>query len=418
MARPDWSDGIELLLAQGLLAQLRRTPVDEPPGDFFHEFFFDPWSRGLQLEGAVFLELCSALTAIPEVAGIFGATLYPGRAGSGEVVGVESIAWWLLERSLDSEPARAVGEFQQFLATRSGFARWVLLVDGVRVIEPVDLGAGVQLMPFSALPNSLQKRAVERHLRGGVFGQIEPAALTTSTPISQILLPIGYSAPAPSGVLRLDWSDPDYRLEAVCSLLALFGEIAPKDFGAWVQASGTGVPSQGAFALSFLPGPGSFGQITVDPGAARELINRFFDLAETYRNHLMVPLGRLGQSMRQPTVEGAAIDLRTALEAMLVKDGNGEFSHKVALRGAWLLGETVARRRAIFKELKDAYSWGSVAVHKGAIPPAKREAATVAIRNARRLVQEMLRRLIAARQPIDVEALEFGQVPAAPELTS
>ena len=58
------------------------------------------------------------------------------------------------------------------------------------------------------------------------------------------------------------------------------------------------------------------------------------------------------------------IDLRIALESLYLTWGdNAELSFRLALSGAWHLGNNLEDRRNIHKTLRDAYSQGSAAVH-------------------------------------------------------
>lgn len=66
------------------------------------------------------------------------------------------------------------------------------------------------------------------------------------------------------------------------------------------------------------------------------------------------------------------IELRIALEALYLKDFTNEKSQemrfRLALFGAWHLGETYAKRQEIRKILRDAYDKASGAVHTGEAP--------------------------------------------------
>lgn len=60
-----------------------------------------------------------------------------------------------------------------------------------------------------------------------------------------------------------------------------------------------------------------------------------------------------------------AIDMRIALEALFAGGGNTELAHRIALRGAWYLGEDADDRRRHFEMLKRVYILCSKAVHTG-----------------------------------------------------
>ena len=71
-------------------------------------------------------------------------------------------------------------------------------------------------------------------------------------------------------------------------------------------------------------------------------------------------------TVRRSSLTDRFIDLRIALEALLLPDGpDRQLSFSLATRGAWWLGEDAAERKKISKTLRDAYSAASSAVHKG-----------------------------------------------------
>jgi hypothetical protein len=101
-------------------------------------------------------------------------------------------------------------------------------------------------------------------------------------------------------------------------------------------------------------------------------------------------------------IAAAAVDLRTALEALLVPDAGQEIAFKVALFGAWMLGKDVEERQRVYHRFLRAYNMGSQAVHSGKIKE----------KNALELLQEVqsdaatiLKTVIAAGdkiKPLDV----------------
>ena len=62
--------------------------------------------------------------------------------------------------------------------------------------------------------------------------------------------------------------------------------------------------------------------------------------------------------------EDQFIDLRIALESLyLSRKDNAELSFRLALSGAWHLGNSLEHRRKIYQTLREAYSRGSAAIH-------------------------------------------------------
>ena len=73
----------------------------------------------------------------------------------------------------------------------------------------------------------------------------------------------------------------------------------------------------------------------------------------------MIPLGRLTDQF---------IDLRIALESLfLPEQPNQEMKFRLAVSGAWLVGEAAADRRSVWDTLRKAYDMASKAVHRGKV---------------------------------------------------
>ncbi len=75
---------------------------------------------------------------------------------------------------------------------------------------------------------------------------------------------------------------------------------------------------------------------------------------------------RWKKSLTPAAITDQWIDLRIALEALLLSDGtNQQLSYTLAARGAWLLGENAADRREAWRILRSAYAAASRLVHGG-----------------------------------------------------
>ena len=79
-------------------------------------------------------------------------------------------------------------------------------------------------------------------------------------------------------------------------------------------------------------------------------------------------IARWRRSKRATTIEDRLVELRIALESVLLPDDKGvvgEKRHRLAIRGAWLLGETLEQRKSYFRSLRDAYDFASSVLHAG-----------------------------------------------------
>ena len=86
---------------------------------------------------------------------------------------------------------------------------------------------------------------------------------------------------------------------------------------------------------------------------------------------LAVPVARWWRSKRSPAEHEQLIELRIALESVLLNDDNrdGEKRHRLAVRGAWLLAETPEQRRDYYDVLRIIYDYASTVIHGGQLKP-------------------------------------------------
>ena len=124
---------------------------------------------------------------------------------------------------------------------------------------------------------------------------------------------------------------------------------------------------------------------------------------------LRIAVDRWKRSMRPGlAIVDRLIELRIALEALYLKDFTNENSQemrfRLALIGAWHLGETYAKRQQIGKVLRDAYDKASGAVHTGEAPVG----ADAALMKARKLCREGILKLLREGPPADWGNLILG----------
>lgn len=95
-----------------------------------------------------------------------------------------------------------------------------------------------------------------------------------------------------------------------------------------------------------------------------------------------------------------ATDLRITLEALFLDDEDrGAYGFRVALRGAWYLGDEETRL-TYFEDLKSAYRICSRAIHRGDIKRKDQDKALEVIESARQLCQQaLLKRVEEGRKP-------------------
>lgn len=83
---------------------------------------------------------------------------------------------------------------------------------------------------------------------------------------------------------------------------------------------------------------------------------------------LDVAIARWRRSKSASAAHERLVELRIALESVLLSEDKGvvgEKRHRLAVRGAWLLGTTFDERKAHFRALRDLYDYASSVIHAG-----------------------------------------------------
>ncbi|MEH3092329.1 MAG: HEPN domain-containing protein [Agrobacterium cavarae] len=95
-----------------------------------------------------------------------------------------------------------------------------------------------------------------------------------------------------------------------------------------------------------------------------EDINRFLELAGRVKKSCLTASARLNSARRRVTAGDSAIDLATALEALLAtSDERSEITYRLKLRAAIMLGDSLEERENIFRRIGELYKLRSNVVH-------------------------------------------------------
>jgi len=154
---------------------------------------------------------------------------------------------------------------------------------------------------------------------------------------------------------------------------------------------------------------------------AQELYHRFRDLPDDFKKRLRLPMWRLNAAMRRRHDADKAIDLGIALEALFLRGSDAaDKRYQVAVRCAFLLGQTPAAKHRAFQLAGVIYHLRNRAVHRGEIDagdlkePFKGAKLESVLHDGGRLVAEAASRFIEAREEPDWDALVLGPRPEDP----
>jgi len=334
--------------------------ITEIPSSFEHRQLY-PGHRQLETEPQIEDDLKQFLRADTAISSVFDDKMfYTGNGGT--TVPLSHLIQWLLKRVNEHDSKVAADNLERYLSTWEVPGQDVLVISGISLFTPVDLGNGLKLLPFDHLVNSFRKAWVEGMAMGrSGLGMpiLEKAVLT-----------------CPNKMMRKQQGRPDFtpkflELEQARQWLTLIGPSCPLQLAYWWEPE-EWVPLAGMTGSisghihDVMHGPGRIFDET-DMEKAKTIFRIISDIDDGLKTRLSIPLNRLNQSIRRMQSVDSAIELGIALEALFFDDGtkSSELSFKLRLRGAWLLGATHEQRKEVMATLDELYDCRSAAIHSG-----------------------------------------------------
>jgi len=345
---------------QTILDAAAQKGITEIPSTFEYRQLY-PGHYRLESDPQIEDDLKQFLRADPAIASVFDDRMfYTGNGGT--TVSLDNLIRWLFKRVNEKGSGTSADNLEKYLSTWEIPGYEVLVLSGISLSSPVDLGNGILLHPFDRLANSFRKAWVQgatMSLTGLAMPIIEKAVLT-----------------CPNTMIRKEHGHPDFmskfqKLEEARQWLTLIGPSCPLQIASWWEPE-EWVPLAGMTG-------GISGQLhdvvhgpsrkldENDTEKARTIFRAISGIDDNLKTRLAIPLNRLNQAIRRMQTVDSAIELGIALEALFFDDGtkSSELSFKLRLRGAWLLGATPERRREIMKTLEELYDCRSAAIHSG-----------------------------------------------------
>ena len=106
-------------------------------------------------------------------------------------------------------------------------------------------------------------------------------------------------------------------------------------------------------------------------------------------------------------VYSSFIDIRVALEAILLPGTPGELSYRLSQNGAWYLGENFEQRRMYRKQLKRAYKLASRIVHAEVLEQSEENMAV--LRDAQNLCLKGIWKILREGEEPNFSELSLGR---------
>jgi hypothetical protein len=282
-------------------------------------------------------------------------------------VDYRGLAGWLIQRGAHLGSATAVADLAHYLEVSEIPCVLTLVLSGITVEEPCDLGGGVRLLPWSAVPDSRSKTMVERQALGGLSLRMPTAAIVQEeTHPKRHLTQEEYQH---SGIQLVPLEDAALQDALLC--VGMIGPTAPYALATFLAAPLWVPVTTGGIAMPFPEGwPVQKQWSKTQCSEARALHLAFLKLNKTPRDLLRLAMQRLNRAMRRHLPVDAAIDLGIALEALFLSDMDeerGEPTFRLRLRAARYLGSTAEERETVYDLVGDLYSARSSAVHTGRV---------------------------------------------------
>lgn len=289
--------------------------------------------------------------------------------GEGQPLRSRTLAEWLLAQAINHGREKAFELLQAFVDGSLPASLEVFALCGVIIHTEIDLPDGMKLVPFSSLPQSEMSDYFKRipfwrsmELRFHLFPE-PTAALVIKDSQGLLLRPNGVPLPP---------SDTAFREVVQC--LTLIGPSAPTAVARWCQVEDwETIPMGGEFG---------HGPIFIEEVLPREvvplseldirgLVGQYWALDPLTRRKLDLPLQRLNLALKRQNKIDSAVELRVALEALLIPQKVKYISEKIRTRGAELIGKTPQEKDAITQRLRAVYGTCSSAIHTGALDSEK-----------------------------------------------
>ena len=327
-----------------------------------------------------------------------------GSQASPRLPSVEEYAKVLVLAAVRVGPERVAGLFAEWVEGRPIRAWLCALLKGARTdggLRPVD-GLRLETLPSNGdeFPRSLSVQIDEHDIRHEQYAQ--RAMLSLEHEVGPALYsPDGDVSSFPELPLRPAIRNAELSsvtMDGLCRAMSVETNTYVDWFRQWWDYGDVD-----AFFLK----PGfscTRRDISDSPSSlvSEQQLERCLELHGLLDGFTMLDLGiaRWRRSKRATTKEEQLVELRIAMESILLADDNGavgEKGHRLGIRGAWLLGETLEQRKRYFRSLREAYGFASTVLHAGRLKKQKEEARARVLNEAQDICRAAILRIAKAK---------------------
>lgn len=351
--------------------------------------------------------------------GAIGNGLYRlwGSSSSPRLPSVEDYAKTLVVAAARLDPERVAGLLTEW-AEGQPIRVWLCaLLKGTRtdrVLRPVD-GLRLETLPtnFSEFPRSLSVQIDMHDFRNEQYSHRAILFL------EHYQGPVLYSPDdGPSSFPEFPPPDPEVRnpelasvsVDGLCRALSIEANACVDWFRQWWDYGDVD-----AFRLN--PGSSHTSKEASDVAPSlvtEQQLENCLELHGLLDGFTMLDLAiaRWHRSKGAASTEEQLVELRIAMESVLLGDDKGsvgEKRHRLAVRGAWLLGEDFSQRKTCYRSLRDAYDLASRVVHAGSLKSQDRETDAAILNEAQGACRAAILRVARAQAMPDWTDIILGK---------
>jgi hypothetical protein len=310
----------------------------------------------------IMVALLEALRIEPELHIFCGKALV--ISGARHNLSYAALATWLIRRCFEVGSTQSLEDLEFYLQSKEFPCEQTLAFFGLNTEKPADLGHGITIFPWTALPESSEKQYVRQFRILNPFNG-EPSALYRTFITTNRFQKSDNNTSAQSN------GSPDIELRDALMCIGLAVPADPQKIASWTSfPKWVPISSPSEQYRRIEPTSGrAFPQSTITE--IRRLFASFHSRTDNTKARLRLAMERLNQ-MRHKGVVDAAIDLGIALETLYLNDladDRGELTFRLRIRSARFLGCDSTDRRRIFDLVGELYKRRSIAVHTGKAPP-------------------------------------------------
>ena len=339
-----------------------------------------------------------------------------GSQASPRLPSVEDYAKVLVLAAARLGPERVAGLFAEWVDGRPIRVWLCALLKGARTdggLRPVD-GLCLETLPSNGdeFPRSLSVQIDEHDIRNEQYAQ--RAILSLEHAVGPALYsPEGEVSGFPELPPRPSMLNPalsSVSIDGLCRAMSVETNNYVDWFRQWWDYGDID---------AFFPNPGvSYTNRDISNSSpslvSEEQLERCLKLHGLLDGFTMLDLGiaRWRRSKRAITKEEQLVELRIAMESVLLADDKGavgEKSHRLAIRGAWLLGETLEQRKEYFRSLREAYGFASNVLHAGSLRRRDEEKRSKALVEAQGICRAAILRIAEAKAMPDWTDVILGK---------